>query len=72
MARSCVDLMEQADLTEISEALWAGTNRGALSQKLCYDETNACKKRPPPLPKVSPRIRYFDLVLTNAAVSCPQ
>jgi len=44
--------MDQADLTEISEALWAGAKRAAISQTLCYEQTDACKKKPPPLPKV--------------------
>jgi hypothetical protein len=44
--------MDQADLTEISEALWAGAKQAEISQTLCYKQTDACKKKPPPLPKV--------------------
>jgi len=43
--------MDQADLTEISEALWAGAKQAEISQTLCYKQTDACKKKPPPLPK---------------------
>ena len=37
---------------QLSEALWAGAKRSSLSQTLCWDLTNACKKKTPPLPKV--------------------
>lgn len=58
IARSCETLMEEADLVEFSQALWKASRRSmsleqklALSDLLCKDQTNACKRKTPPLPK---------------------
>ncbi len=50
---------------QISEALWADIKRAKLMQKLCYDDTNACEKKPPPLPKVRGHLLIHDIFLFN-------
>jgi len=54
IARSCADLLEKADLVELSEALWSGNRRAHVQQVLCYDQTRACAKKTPPMPEDRP------------------
>ncbi|KAJ9526955.1 hypothetical protein QJQ45_025337 [Haematococcus lacustris] len=43
-------VLETLDLSEMSEMLWKGTKRAALTQAACYDSGRACRKKAPPLP----------------------
>ncbi|KAL6762700.1 hypothetical protein V8C86DRAFT_2513742 [Haematococcus lacustris] len=50
IARACEQVLETLDLSEMSEMLWKGTKRAALTQAACYDSGRACRKKAPPLP----------------------
>ncbi|GAX82084.1 hypothetical protein CEUSTIGMA_g9512.t1 [Chlamydomonas eustigma] len=54
IARACSDIMEDADITELSEGLWHGFSRGDTSKLLCKELTSSCKRKIPPLPKDRP------------------
>ncbi|KAI8476629.1 MAG: hypothetical protein J3K34DRAFT_243017 [Monoraphidium minutum] len=51
IARACAMVSDEVDLADLSEALFLGKTRAQLTQMACYDMTNACKKKPPPLPE---------------------
>lgn len=51
IARACEEVQDNIDLTELSEALYHGKkSRSQLSNWVCYELSNACSKKPPPLP----------------------
>ncbi len=53
VARTCENLLEDVDLADYSELLYAGKKqRAGLTQWLCYESTNACLKKTPAMPKV--------------------
>eukprot|EP00775_Hariotina_reticulata_P005009 gene5009-5250_t len=51
IARACSQISDDLDLSDLSEALFAGKSRSALVQLACYEQSNACSARTPPLPK---------------------
>lgn len=53
IARACSQISDDLDLSDLSEALFAGKSRSALHQLVCYEQSNACSARTPPVPKVS-------------------
>ncbi|KAF8062668.1 hypothetical protein HT031_003997 [Scenedesmus sp. PABB004] len=57
LARACAGVAEALDLIDLSEALYAGASRAALTQLACYDASAACRTKPPPVPKVRARAR---------------
>jgi hypothetical protein len=48
-----LQVMEELDLTDISEALYAGKKRATLTNMACHEMSGVCRTKPPPLPKVS-------------------
>jgi hypothetical protein len=50
IARACSDVTESMDLSDLSEALFSGKSRSSLTQTACYDMTDACTAKPPPVP----------------------
>lgn len=52
IARACESIVESADLTDLSEALYSGSKRAELTQTLCYGSRGACVKKPPAVPNV--------------------
>ncbi len=61
-------VVEDMDLSDLSEALYKQSTRAALSQLACRDQTRACVKKPPPLSKVRAwlqrRLRCLSVALT--------
>eukprot|EP00878_Enallax_costatus_P001617 GHUV01001768.1.p1 GENE.GHUV01001768.1~~GHUV01001768.1.p1 ORF type:complete len:313 (+),score=74.73 GHUV01001768.1:240-1178(+) len=51
IARACSDVTEDLDLSDLSEALFAGKSRSSITQLACYDMSDACKVKPPPVLK---------------------
>ncbi|GFR41907.1 hypothetical protein Agub_g2698, partial [Astrephomene gubernaculifera] len=54
IARACEQISEDVDLTDLSAMLYKGKKRAAVSNWMCYDATDACTKKPPPVPKDRP------------------
>jgi hypothetical protein len=55
MHASSVQVIGDSD-TDLAEALYKeSTKRANLSKLLCYQLSDACKRKPPPVPKVSLR-----------------
>ena len=55
VARACTDILEEADLTELSAMLVKGVKqRAQIRSWLCYEATESCAKKTPPLAKVRP------------------
>jgi len=52
IARACSQVADDLDLSDLSEALFLGKKRSALSTEACHETSNACRKKPPPVPKV--------------------
>jgi len=48
MSRACSQIIDDFDLTELSEALYAGKDKRGLRSQFCTDR---CQKKPPPLPE---------------------
>jgi hypothetical protein len=55
VARACAQVSDELDLSDLSEALFKGHKRSALSSEACHESTNVCRKKPPPVPKVGGR-----------------
>uniref|UniRef100_A0A383WPZ6 Saposin B-type domain-containing protein n=1 Tax=Tetradesmus obliquus TaxID=3088 RepID=A0A383WPZ6_TETOB len=51
IARACSQVTDSLDLSDLSEALYSGKSRSALTQLACYEMSNACRVKPPPVPK---------------------
>lgn len=51
IARACSEISDAADLSDLSEALFLGKSRSALTQLVCYESTRVCSTKPPPVPK---------------------
>lgn len=62
IGRACSKLSDSLDLSDLSEALYNGKSRSALTQMACYDMTTTCKAKPPPVPKVRSGMRMYGLV----------
>jgi len=67
VARACAQVLEGADLTEVSELLYAGRKRADLSQALCYSGSGACAKKAPAMPKDRPAGPKFKALTDEAA-----
>jgi hypothetical protein len=52
IARACAQVADELDLSDLSEALFKGAKRSALSSEACHESTDVCRKKPPPVPKV--------------------
>jgi hypothetical protein len=52
IARACAQVSDELDLSDLSEALFKGKKRSALSSEACHETTDVCTKKPPPVPKV--------------------
>jgi hypothetical protein len=51
VAKAAEEIIGEHD-TDLAEELWKGNkNRAQLTKWLCYELTNSCKTKPPPLPK---------------------
>jgi hypothetical protein len=48
-----VQVADALDLSDLSEALYSGKSRSAITQLACYEMSNACRVKPPPVPKVN-------------------
>lgn len=53
ISRACTEVTESLDLSDLSEELYKGKSRSSITQLACYDMTNVCRVKPPPVPKVS-------------------
>eukprot|EP00882_Tetradesmus_deserticola_P022308 GHRQ01024208.1.p1 GENE.GHRQ01024208.1~~GHRQ01024208.1.p1 ORF type:complete len:316 (+),score=128.64 GHRQ01024208.1:278-1225(+) len=51
IARACSQVADSLDLSDLSEALYSGKSRSAITQLACYQMSNACRVKPPPVPK---------------------
>lgn len=51
IARACAQVADELDLSDLSEALFKGAKRSALSSEACHESTDVCRKKPPPVPK---------------------
>jgi hypothetical protein len=47
-----MQVSDSLDLSDLSEALYSGKSRSAITQLACYEMSNACRVKPPPVPKV--------------------
>lgn len=52
VARACEQVMDSADISDLSGMLYKNKKRSEIQQHLCYDDGGACLKKPPRLPKV--------------------
>jgi hypothetical protein len=48
-----MQVTDSLDLSDLSEALYSGKSRSAITQLACYEMSNACRVKPPPVPKVT-------------------
>lgn len=53
IAKSCDTISEDLDLTDLSAMVVKGKKRADIKQWMCYDSTDACLRKPPPVPSVS-------------------
>ena len=60
-------MTEDLDLSDLSEALFAGKSRSSITQLACYDMSDACKVKPPPVPKVKGLVLCFFNAFGNIA-----
>ncbi|WIA20894.1 hypothetical protein OEZ85_005239 [Tetradesmus obliquus] len=51
IARACSQVTDSLDLSDLSEALYSGKSRSALTQLACYEMSNVCRVKPPTVPK---------------------
>lgn len=52
VARACSQVADEVDLSDLSESLFKGKKRAALSSEACHEGSDVCRKKPPPVPKV--------------------
>lgn len=67
VARACAQVSDELDLSDLSEALFKGHKRSALSSEACHESTEVCRKKPPPVPKVHVR---GDSCASSCATAC--
>uniref|UniRef100_A0A7S0RYT4 Saposin B-type domain-containing protein n=1 Tax=Chlamydomonas leiostraca TaxID=1034604 RepID=A0A7S0RYT4_9CHLO len=54
VARTCMDLSESLDLSDLSEMLYKDKKRATINNYVCYDESGFCSKKAPAMPKSRP------------------
>ncbi|GLI59428.1 hypothetical protein VaNZ11_001311, partial [Volvox africanus] len=54
IARTCELIAEDLDLTDLSAMLYKGKKRSAVTNWMCYDATDVCSSKPPPVPAGRP------------------
>ncbi|GIL97412.1 hypothetical protein Vretimale_3063 [Volvox reticuliferus] len=54
IARTCELIAEDLDLTDLSAMLFKGKKRSAVTNWMCYDATDVCISKPPPVPADRP------------------
>lgn len=68
VARACAQVSDELDLSDLSEALFKGHKRSALSSEACHESTDVCRKKPPPVPKVG--VRALSCASSCTAAAC--
>ncbi|KAF5831901.1 hypothetical protein DUNSADRAFT_12412 [Dunaliella salina] len=51
LARACEQIMDNLDLSDMSELLYKGAKRATISNWACYEAGTACRNKPPPVPE---------------------